>query len=182
MEKKYHSYIRMLFSRFSSPEKSRFSTFFNEMSPSFEDSFLQNSDSDKRDEDFCKYLINPKKIISGAEKRTSIIIKGIPFSFGCLNFYHLLTQFSKDIDFFYIPGYALGKWKYIYAFINVRHCKGILNIYEGLTTIRDKYRRYGGYDFSKIEIYFCKSKNINGLMKKCQNDKNVNNFLIINRL
>ena len=29
---------------------------------------------------------------------------------------------------------------YIYAFVNVNHRKGILNIYEGLTTIRDKYK------------------------------------------
>ena len=177
--------MRLLFPKFSSPEKSRFSTLFNEISTSIEDfnfTNLFNQDSDKEDDDFCKYIIDPKKVLNGLEKRTSIIIKGIPSYFGCLSFYHLLTQFSEDIDFFYVPGYALEKWKYIYAFVNVSHRKGILNIYEGLTTIRDKYRTYGGFDFSKIEIYFCKSKNINGLMKNCQNDINRNNFLITNRL
>ena len=184
MEKNDFNYIRLLFPKFRSPEKSRFSTLFNEISHSREDFYVRNPinlDSDKEDEDFYKYIIDPKKVINGLEKRTSIIIKGIPCYFGCLSFYQLLTQFSKDIDFFYVPGYALGKWEYIYAFVNVCHCKGILNIYEGLTTIRDKYKRYGGFDFSKIEIYYCKSKNINGLMKKSQNDKNLNNFLIINR-
>ena len=171
--------VKKLFPIFSSPDKSRFSELFSEITKTDRASYSpQFSDSDKEASNFKKYLIIPNKIINGLEKRTSIIIKGIPASFGCLNFYTLLSQFCKDIDFFYIPGYALSKWNYIYAFVNVRNRKSVLDIFEGLTIMRDKYQTFRGFDFSKIEIYFCKSQKVNSLIKKCQNETNPNNFLI----
>ena len=171
--------VQELFPIFSSPNKSRFSDLFSEISEKDRNSYSpQIPDPEKDANNFKKYLIIPNRIINGLEKRTSIIIKGIPASFGCLNFYTLLCQFCKDIDFFYVPGYALTKWNYIYAFVNVRNRKSVLDIFEGLTIMRDKYQTFRGFDFSKIEIYFCKSQKVNCLIKKCQNETNPNNFLI----
>ena len=158
--------LQKLFPKFSSPLSSRFSELFREISET------NKTESPK------KYLIFPKKIINGTEKRTSIIIKGIPSAFGCQNFYELLTNFCSDIKFFYIPAYAANKWRYIYAFVNIGNPKGVLDIFEGLSIIRDKYKNYKGFDFSKIEIYFCKSQNINGLIRKYQNDIYESNFLV----
>ena len=158
--------LQKLFPKFSSPISSRFSELFREISET------NKTESPK------KYLIFPKKIINGTEKRTSIIIKGIPSAFGCQNFYELLTNFCSDIKFFYIPAYAANKWKYIYAFVTIGRRKGVLNIFEGLTLMKEKYKTFKGFDFSKIEIYFCKSQNIIGLTKKCQNKVNQDNFII----
>ena len=125
-----------------------------------------------------RYRINPKKIIDGIEKRTSIIIKGIPADFGVLNFFGLLTKFCKKIKFFYVPGFAIAKWKYIYAFVTIGHRMGVLDIFEALTLMRDKFKIYNGFDFSKIEIYFCKTQNIINLTKKYKKEVNLKNFII----
>ena len=181
METYIQEYIKKLFPSFSSPIYSRFSQLFREISETTKlknKTFHKDSKKDFDDNNLGKYLIIPNKIINGVEKRTSIIIKGIPSAFGVQNFYELLTKFCKDIDFFYVPGYAVNKWQYIYAFANLGHRKGVLDIFEGLTIMRDKYKTYQGFDFSKIEVYFCKSQNINGLIKKYQTEVNQSNFLL----
>ena len=181
MEAYIREYIKKLFPSFSSPIRSRFSQFFREIS---EKNKLKNKPSkkeskkDSEENNLEKYLIIPNKIIDGTEKRTSVIIKGIPSAFGVGNFYKLLTKFCNDIEFFYVPGYAVNKWQYIYAFVNLGHRKGVLDIYEGLTLLKDKYKTFKGYDFTKIEVYFCRYQNIRGLKKKCQKEINKKNFCI----
>lgn len=184
-----HSYLNKLFPRYTRPESSRFSHLFvetdgksqlkikNPKESLFIDSEEENEE--KMDEvNLEKYLICPEKILNGEERRTSIIIKGIPCAFGCKNFYHLLKMFCKDINFFYVPGFAIVKWKYIYAFATIGNRRGVLNIYEGLNSIKEKYKSFKGFDFSKIEIYFSKSQNINALNKKFKKDGILNNFVI----
>ena len=183
MEKILHLYTHKLFPRFSTPAYSRFTSLFSEISDNDSD-----SDSDqsieiysqelKNDPKMERYIINPKKILLGIEKRNSVIIKGIPADFGPLNFYELLKKFCKEISFFYIPGFAIAKWKYIYAFVTIGRRMGVLNIFESLNLIKDKYKTFKGCDFSKIEIYFCKSQNIIGLTKKYQKEANHKNFII----
>ena len=182
-EKFLHLYTHKLFPRFSTPVFSRFSGLFSQLSDNDPD-----SDSAQLMEIYAKelnvelnmerYRIDPEKILNGFEKRNSIIIKGIPADLGPLNFYQLLTNFSKDIKFFYIPGFAIAKWKYIYAFVTINRRMGVLNIFEGLTIMRDKFKTYKGSDFSKIEIYFCKSQNIISLTKKYQKKVNNKNTII----
>ena len=174
-------YTQKLFPRFSSPAFSRFSNLFSDISENGTDSDrLLRIHSEELEEDPCmeRYKINPKKILNGFEKRSSVIIKGIPAGFGARNFYELLTKFCKEINFFYIPGFAIAKWEYIYAFATIGRRKGVLNIYEGLNLMKEKYKNFKGFDFSKIEIYFCKSQNIIGLTKKYQKEVNQNNFII----
>ena len=181
-ERILYLYTHKLFPRFTTPAFSRFSNLFSELS----DTTDSDSDSDmeiypkelEEDPNIERYRINPKKILNGTEKRNSVIIKGIPAAFGALNFYELLTKFCKEINFFYIPGFAIAKWKYIYAFVTIGRRKGVLNIYEGLTLMKEKYKSFKGFDFSKIEIYFCKSQNIIGLTKKYQKEVNQKNFII----
>ena len=183
MEKDLYLYTHKLFPRFSTPTSSRFSELFSELSENDSDS---DSDRLKRiysneleeDPDIERYRINPKKILDGIERRSSIIIKGIPAEFGAQNFYELLTKFCKDIKFFYIPGFAITKWKYIYAFATVGRRKGVLSIFEGLALMKNKYKTFKGFNFSNIEIYFCKSQNIIGLTKKYRKGVNKNNFTV----
>ena len=182
-EKILYLYTHELFPGFSTPAFSRFSNLFSELSDNDSD-----SDSDQfmktyyeeleKNQKLERYRINPKKILNGIEKRSSVIIKGIPSAFGARNFYELLTKFCKEINFFYIPGFAISKWKYIYAFVTIGRRKGVLNIFEGLTLMKEKYKTFKGFDFSKIEIYFCKSQNIIGLTKRYQNEVNQENFII----
>ena len=182
-EKTLYLYTQKLFPQFSTPIFSRFSILFSELSENDPD---QESDEllkiytkeSEKDPSIERYKINPKKILNGTEKRTTIIIKGIPADYGVFNFYELLSKFCKEIKFFYVPGFAISRWKYIYAFVSIGFRKGVLSIFEGLNLIKDKYKTLKGFDFSKIEIYFCKSQNINGLVNKYQKELNQKNFII----
>ena len=183
MEKILYLHTRKLFPSFSSPALSRFSVLFSQLSKNYSD-----SNSDKltniytkeleENQNMEKYRIDPEKILNGLEKRNSIIIKGIPAGFGAFNFYDLLTKFCKDINFFYIPGFAIAKRKYIYAFVTINRRMGILNIFEALTIMRDKLESYKGFDFTKIEIYFCRSRHIINLADKYQKEANQKDFII----
>ena len=173
-EKYLQLHLQKLFPRFTCPLSSRFSVLFKELSKiniTPQENLTKNEPkNEKKNQESEKYLINPEKIINGTETRTSIIIKEIPVSFGPKNFYELLTIFSNEIKFFYIPGFQIEKWEYIYAFVTIGHSKGVLDIYEGLTFLRDKFKTFQGHDFSKIEIYFCRSQNRTDLMKKCHKE------------
>ncbi len=168
MEEIIQSELQKLFPKFNSPITSRFSDFFKKISEK------------NKNETSKKYLIIPEKLINDKEKRTSIIIKGIPSAFGYQNFYDLLCHFNKDIRFFYIPSFGTNKWKFVYAFVNLENKNGVLDIFKGLTLIRDKFKSINGFDFSKLEIYFSKSQNINRLIKKYQKNYYQNHFLICN--
>ena len=179
-ERILYMHVRKLFPRFSTPAYSRFSDLFSELSSNstFDQLKPTNFKESEDETNLEKYRINPEKIIDGIEKRTSVIIKGIPANFGALNFYKLLTKFCSEINFFYIPGFALAKWEYIYAFVTIGHRKGVLNIFLGLNSLKNRNKILKGFDFSKIEIYFCKSQNIIGLTKKYQQETNQKNFVI----
>ena len=175
-------YLQKLFPYFSSPHSSRFSGLFYELSkinltqPENLTKIDQNNDIENQN--FEKYRINPEKILNGKEKRTTIIIKEIPSAFGAMNFYNLLTKFCNQIICFYIPGFAIAKKEYMHAFVNVGHRKGVLDIYEGLTSLKNKFKTFKGYNFSKIEVYYCRSQYRTGLMKKSHNEIDQNDFLI----
>ena len=182
MESFLQLYVTKLFPNFSRPLSSRFSGLFYELSKIniIQPEHLKkvNLKKENENQDLEKYRIYPEKLLNGTEKRTSIIIKEIPCGFGVLNFYKLLTKFSDDIKFFYIPGFTVAKWEYIYAFVTTSNQKGVLDIYEGLILLKNKYKNLKGCDFSKIEVYFCRSQNITGLRNKRQKEIDKKNFFI----
>ena len=111
------------------------------------------------------------------KKRSSIIIKFIPSLLGPVNFYFLLKNFSKKINYFYIPGRVSTNKKFMYAFVNVPNNKEIIRIVDGLTTIKNKYGFYRGFDFRYLEVYFSKTQGYKALHKKYKY-KEINDFVI----
>ena len=182
IEKYLQLYIQKLFPQFKSPLSSRFSSLFYEMSKiniiKSENLTKIDKEKEKKDRNIEKYRINPENILNGIEKRTSIIIKEIPRAFGVLNFYKLLTKFTNQINCFFVPGFAIVKREYIYAYVNISHRKGVLDVFEGINFLRDNFKIFKGYDFSKIEIYFCKYQNRKRLMKKCNKEIGYKDFFI----
>ena len=80
---------------------------------------IENNLEDENSKENDQYKIIIPYLKNGNGKRTSIIIKGIPSSFGCQKLYHLIKQFYKNVNFFYIPGYVCIKKEYMYDFVNV---------------------------------------------------------------
>ena len=170
MEKAIETFIKLLFPKYEQSSCSRFTKLFQELTENqvfCEQKTIPNKNFD----------IDISKIQNGNEKRSTIIIKGIPSFFGAKNFYCLLQNFSNKINFFYIPSYISNQKEYMYAFVNLSHNKGIINIVNGLIALKNKYKLFCGFDFSYLEIYFSKTQGYKALKKKYKNEL-VSDFII----
>ena len=164
--------------KFSSPTCSRFAEFFEQISN--EKTRLSNKKEIKTDKTEKKnesYKIEVEKIKAGQEKRTTVIIKGIPSSFGCMNMYNILKEFCKNINYFYIPGYIYKQKEFMYAFINVKYPKEVLSIYKCMNIFKEKFGKIFGCDLSGVNINYSKTQGYRSLKRKYTNEF-LNDFLI----
>lgn len=97
-------------------------------------------------------MVNPKNVILGLDKRTSIIIKNIPNYISDEQFRNIILTFNKEIDFFYVPLNIKTRKNLRVAFVNVLESKQIVPIYMGL------YKMKFVYNSPNIEMEICYSK------------------------
>ena len=97
-------------------DKNKIKSLLNHPSQSrFKDLFLQSKPKKKRK----TMIVNPKNVMLGIDKRTSIIIKNIPDDISNEHFKNIVFNFNQDIDFFYIPMNIKTRKKLRVAFVNV---------------------------------------------------------------
>ena len=97
--------------------------------------------------------VNPKNIILGLDKRTSIIIKNIPEDITSEQFKQIVTSFCQFIDFYYVPLKIRTRKKLRVAFVNVLNYSQIVPIYMGLI-----YKMKFVYSSPDIKMEICYSK------------------------
>ena len=123
---------------FIHPEESRFKDLF------------ENVKTKKRKK---AMTINPKNIMLGKDKRTSIIIKNIPENITSDQFQQIVMNYSPLIDFFYIPNKIRTRKELRVAFVNVLNYSQIVPIFMGLL-----YKTKFKYNKPNIEMEICYSK------------------------
>jgi hypothetical protein len=137
------SYLELIilliyFPQFSSPDNSRFESFFSSIVKQKKNS-LKNS-----------RIIFPEKIARNEDKRTSIIIKGIPNNLSKSEFKNYLDKFG-NINYFYITKETKNKRNNTsIAFINVINYKSIIPLFMDLRNINQK----NNSDEDNIEISY----------------------------
>ena len=124
-------------SLFTYPTESRFKEFFS-----------QHKVKKKRK----AMTVNPKNVVLGLDKRTSIIIKNIPDYISDEQFKKIVYSFNQSIDFFYVPMNIKTRKNLRVAFVNVLDAKQIVPIYMGL------YKMKFVYNSPNIEMEICYSK------------------------
>ena len=97
--------------------------------------------------------VNPKNIMLGLDKRTSIIIKNIPENYSSEQFKQIVVKYCPFIDFFYVPLKIRTRKKLRVAFVNVLNYSQIVPIYMGLI-----YKMKFVYNNPDIEMEICYSK------------------------
>ena len=97
--------------------------------------------------------VNPKNIMLGLDKRTSIIIKNIPDNITSDQFKRIVTNFCPSIDFYYVPLKIRTRKKLRVAFVNVINYTQIVPIFMGLI-----YKMKFVYNNPDIEMEICYSK------------------------
>jgi hypothetical protein len=114
----------------------------------FQDFFSQHKTKKKRK----AMTVNPKNVILGLDKRTSIIIKNIPDYISDEQFKKIVYSFNQNIDFFYVPMNIKTRKNLRVAFVNVLDHKQIVPIYMGL------YKMKFVYSSPNMEMEICYSK------------------------
>ena len=77
------------------------------------------------------FVLDPSKIASGLEVRTTIMIKNIPNKYTQKMLLNVIDEASKGkYDFFYLPIDFKNKCNVGYAFLNLKHHSHILPLYE----------------------------------------------------
>ena len=97
--------------------------------------------------------VDPKNIMLGLDKRTSIIIKNIPENFTSEQFSRIILNFIPNYDFFYVPLKIRTRKKLRVAFVNVTNSLQIVPIYMGLL-----YKLKFVYDNPSNKMEICYSK------------------------
>ena len=161
------SVLKKFFSKGKKPSTSRFSELFQNLSI-LENQNKKNlptiADNNNTDKNNLEIVLN--KIRKGQDKRSTIIIKGIPSFLSSDEAYSLVKRFYDNINFFYIPSYIKNQKKYMYAFINVQNYKGIINIYNGIMKLKQQYPNNSGVNFSQLELFYSRTQGKSALINK----------------
>jgi predicted HNH restriction endonuclease len=133
--------LLIYFPQFSSPNNSRFESFFLSI-------VKENNKLNKKIKN--SKIIFPEKIARNEDKRTSIIIKGIPNNLSKSEFKNYLDKFG-NINYFYITKETKNKRNNTsIAFINVINYKSIIPLFMDLRNLNQK----NNSDEDNIEISY----------------------------
>ena len=111
--------IQLIFPFFNSPASSRFESLFIT---------LNKIDGNKKNN--TSLMILPERIISGEDKRTSILIKNIPNNIKKKEIRNLIQNYA-NINFLGITQDKKSK-RFVVAYINVINYKSVVPIFMGL--------------------------------------------------
>ena len=148
MNKKEKILLELYFPHFISPTSSRFEEFFSNLEESYE---YVNS--------IITYNIYPERIISGEDKRTSIVIKNIPKYIKKREIRAMIEAFA-NINYLGIIKDKTMK-KFIIAYLNVINYRSIVPIFMGLR----KHIINGKYQSKMLELYYSEYQGKENLKK-----------------
>jgi len=117
--------LLLYFPQFQSPNNSRFQSFFASMKKA------ENTKDKLKSRK--SYNIYPEKIIRNEDKRTSIMIKGIPTSMAKSEVRNLVDKYG-NINYLYVITSSI--YNYSIAFINVINYKSIIPLFMNLRNFR----------------------------------------------
>ena len=146
--------LSLYYPQFYSPINSRFESFFNSLEKEGNNSNLKINKSK---------IIFPEKIARNEDKRTSLLIKGIPDYYSKNDIINYITKFG-NINYFYISKKVKNKNTLI-AFINLINYKSIIPLFMNLRNL--KFTNCG--NIYNIEITYSKiqgKQNLKQYIKK----------------
>ena len=117
--------LSLYYPQFYTPINSRFETFFN---------YLEKKENNSNAKLNKSKIIFPEKIARNEDKRTSLLIKGIPDYYSKNDIINYITKFG-NINYFFISKNVKNKNTLI-AFINVINYKSIIPIFMNLRNLK----------------------------------------------
>ena len=150
----YYNILDLIFPNYEKPKESRFNKFFSENK--------NNRNMDKR------IQLNGHKILTGEDKRTTILIKNLPKNM-TKNQLKMIIEKIANINYIYIPLFMLSDDNLRCAFVNVINSKSIIDIYLKLKKLNFKYDNPN----TKIEITYSMLQGKKALIENYRDERNI---------
>ena len=147
--------LSLLFPKFEQKKESRFCKFFN-----------QCKYYEKKEE--RQFELNGHKIITGEDKRTTILIQNLPRNM-TKNQLKLILEKMANINFIYIPLFMMSSDNLRCAFVNVVNPKSIIDIYIKLKKLNFQYDNPN----TKIEICYSYLQGKKALIENFREERNI---------
>ena len=156
--------LKLLFGGFSYPRESRFIKIFHKPKN------IKNNNSYKTKEKSLN--IEPKNIINGNDKRTTIIVKNLPNDISKEELKAIIEPLG-NFNFMYIPLLIKNKNKTTLpcAYINVINYKTILKIIQKFEQIKNIKLIKGNKDLTKVEIFYSRTQGKYALINRFSLEK-----------
>ena len=137
--------LSLYYPQFYSPINSRFESFFSSLKKKEKKDIYSKKKINKSNKIF------PEKIARNEDKRTSLLIKGIPEYYSINDIYNYITKFG-NINYFYISKKLKHNKSTLTAFINVINYKSIIPIFMNLRNLKISNGEY----IYNIEVKYSK--------------------------
>ena len=147
--------LSLLFPNFEQKKESRFCNFF-----------AQCNYYEKKEE--RKLELNGHKILTGEDKRSTILIKNLPRNM-TKNQLKLILEKIANINFIYIPLFMMSSDNLRCAFVNVVNPKSIIDIYIKLKRFNFQYDNPD----TKIEICYSYLQGKKALIDNFREERNI---------
>jgi len=137
--------LSLYYPQFYSPINSRFESFFHSLKKK------EKKENNSNKKVYKSKKIFPEKIARNEDKRTSLLIKGIPDYYSKNDIYNYIIKFG-NINYFYILKNLKNNKSTLTAFINVINYKSIIPIFMNLRN----FKIINGENIYNIEVTYCK--------------------------
>ena len=137
--------LSLYYPQFYSPINSRFESFFHSLKKK------EKKENNSNKKVYKSKKIFPEKIARNEDKRTSILIKGIPDYYSKNDIYNYIIKFG-NINYFYILKNLKNNKSTLTAFINVINYKSIIPIFMNLRN----FKIINGENIYNIEVTYSK--------------------------
>jgi len=137
--------LSLYYPQFYSPINSRFESFFHSLQKK------EKKENNSNKKVYKSKKIFPEKIARNEDKRTSLLIKGIPDYYSKNDIYNYIIKFG-NINYFYILKNLKNNKSTLTAFINVINYKSIIPIFMNLRN----FKIINGENIYNIEVTYSK--------------------------
>ena len=137
--------LSLYYPQFYSPINSRFESFFHSLQKK------EKKENNSNKKVYKSKKIFPEKIARNEDKRTSLLIKGIPDYYSKNDIYNYIIRFG-NINYFYILKNLKNNKSTLTAFINVINYKSIIPIFMNLRN----FKIINGENIYNIEVTYSK--------------------------
>lgn len=145
---RYYIILKLYYPFYTSPPESRFTSMFSSLN--FKQKNIKKTS-----------VIYPNRIISGEDKRTSILIKNLPPNMTQKKLEKIVSQYG-NINFCYVPCNGKSN-EYKYGFVNTINYRTVAEIFMGIRKFNFDFKNIS---HPEVKVSYCSIQSRKSLIEK----------------